>query len=181
MRQQTLGDFRSDYATRTDFCNAFTSHTNSFYLLVFLLTTTHAAAERCFVDVTEQAFKPNTVFREWTVSWIRRTLMARAITMVFGEFNRGKQSADRWYQGRGESGLAIDAITCLGDLDRFVFVMSVLEGYSVHECSLLLGCSPAAVTESRARTLRGLPPLTSLVDEESDRNVSVASRTKNSA
>src|SRR5258708_8266628 len=35
----------------------------------------------------------------------------------------------------------IAAILDLARFDRFVFVMSVLEHYSDHECSILLGCS----------------------------------------
>ena len=90
VRQQPVKDFRSDYATRTDFCDAFTNHTRSFYLLAFLLTRSHAAAENCLIDTIEQAFKPDTVFREWTTSWIKRTLIARAITTVFDASNPGE-------------------------------------------------------------------------------------------
>jgi DNA-directed RNA polymerase specialized sigma24 family protein len=171
MRQQPVTDFRSDYATRTDFCNVFTDHTQSLYLLAFLLTTTHAAAEHCFVDAIEPAFKSNAVFKEWATSWTKRTLIARAITTIFDASNRCKRSADSWYLDRGEGRPAIEAITHLADLDRFVFVMSVLESYSVHECSLLLGCPACMVIESRARALRDLPTLNSCVDENCGQSV----------
>jgi DNA-directed RNA polymerase specialized sigma24 family protein len=178
MRQQPVADFRSDYATRTDFCDAFTDHLDSFYLLAFLLTTTHADAEHCFAGTIEQAFKPNTVFREWTVRWIRRTLIARAIRTVFGASDRGKRSADRWNSGRSEAEPVIDAITCLADLERFAFVMSVLERYSLQECSLLLGCPACTVIESRTRALRDLPGLNCRVDENRGRSEKFASSTK---
>jgi len=42
----------------------------------------------------------------------------------------------------------------LQPLDRFVFVMSVLEGYADRECSALLGCTPAEVVEARIRALQ---------------------------
>jgi DNA-directed RNA polymerase specialized sigma24 family protein len=155
-RQHPVRDFRSDYATPADFCDAFAENTNSLYRLAFLLTTNHAAAEHCFVDAVEQAFKPNSVFKEWVSSWLRRTLIASAITTVFEASNPDKRSADSWYPGRGEGVPAIDAITRLADLDRFVFVMSVLERYSVHECSLLLSCPAGTVIESRARALMDL-------------------------
>lgn len=158
--QEPVTDFRSDYATRADFCDAIADDTNSLYLLAFLLTANHELAEGCFVATVEQAFKPNTVFKDWVPSWIRRALITCAITIVFDASNRGKPSADSWYPGQGESGLAIDAMTRLADLDRFVFVMSVLERYSLHECCLLLGCAPSMVIESRARALRDLPTLT---------------------
>ena len=38
--------------------------------------------------------------------------------------------------------------------DRFVFVMSVLERYSDHECAVLLGCSRTDILPARIRTLQ---------------------------
>jgi DNA-directed RNA polymerase specialized sigma24 family protein len=181
MRQQPVTDFRSEYATRRDFCDVFTDHTQSLYLLAFLLTTTHAAAEHCFVDAIEPVFKSNTVFKEWTTSWIKRTLIARAIATVFDASNRCKRSADTWFVDCGEGRPAIEAITHLADLDRFVFVMSILESYPVHECSLLLGYPACAVIESRARALRDLPTLNSCVDENCGKSVKFACSTQKSA
>jgi DNA-directed RNA polymerase specialized sigma24 family protein len=37
---------------------------------------------------------------------------------------------------------------------RFVFVMSVLEGYSDRDCALLLGCSCADVVDTRIRAFQ---------------------------
>ena len=132
---------------------------DSLYLLAFLLTTNHEDAENCFVAAVEQAFKSNTVFKDWAVSWIRRTLITRAIATIFGRSNQDKRRPDRWYEGQNEIGLTIDAITRLGDRDRFIFVMSVLERYSDHECSLLLGCRLGTVIESRTDALQALPGL----------------------
>jgi DNA-directed RNA polymerase specialized sigma24 family protein len=157
-RQECAEDFRSDYATHADFCDALAQDTKSLYLLAFLLTTNHGDAEHCFAATVEKVFKPATVFLDWASTWIRRTLIIEAIMIVFNP-NRYKRRADRWYSGQGESGLTIDAITSLADLDRFVFVMSVLERYSVHECSLFLGCSSGAVIQSRERALSRLPAL----------------------
>ena len=158
-RQQCAKDFRSGYATHADFCEVLMQNTNSLYLLAFLLTTNHEDAEHCFAATVEEVFKPSTVFTNWASRWIRRTLIIQAIMIVFDP-NRHKQNADRWYSGQGESGLTIDAITSLADLDRFVFVMSVLERYSVHECSLLLSCSSGTVIQSREGALSSLPSLT---------------------
>jgi DNA-directed RNA polymerase specialized sigma24 family protein len=44
----------------------------------------------------------------------------------------------------------------LADFDRFVFVMSVLEHYSEHDCALLLGCPPREIREGRTRALKEL-------------------------
>jgi hypothetical protein len=44
----------------------------------------------------------------------------------------------------------------LADFDRFVFVMSVLEPHSEHDCALLLGCSAGDIREGRTRALKEL-------------------------
>jgi hypothetical protein len=50
----------------------------------------------------------------------------------------------------------IDAVLRLADFDRFVFVMSVLEHYSEHDCALLLGRSARDIREGRTRALKEL-------------------------
>lgn len=57
-RQQCAKDFRSDYATHADFCDALAQDTKSLYLLAFLLTTNHGDAEHCFAATVEKVFKP---------------------------------------------------------------------------------------------------------------------------
>jgi len=47
----------------------------------------------------------------------------------------------------------------LEDFERFVFTMSVLEHYSEHDCSLLLGCSVREILGGRARALKELTDL----------------------
>lgn len=158
-REQPVTDFRSDYATPADYCNALAVGADSLYLLAFLLTTNHKDAEYCFVAAVDQTFRSNTVSREWVPSWIRRTVITQAIRTVFNPSNQDKQEPDRWCAGQRELGSRIDAITRLGDRDRFIFVMSVLERYSDHECSLLLGCRLGTVIESRTHALQALPGL----------------------
>jgi hypothetical protein len=48
----------------------------------------------------------------------------------------------------------IAAILELAPFERFVFVISVLEHYSEHECSVLLGCSRRDVIAARIRALQ---------------------------
>jgi hypothetical protein len=51
---------------------------------------------------------------------------------------------------------AIVAIVALGAFERFVFVMSVLEGHSEQECAILLRCSRRDVMIARVLALTGL-------------------------
>ena len=53
------------------------------------------------------------------------------------------------------------AVLALEDFERFVFVMSVLERYSEHDCALLLGCTRRQVNEARERR-----PWLQLMDSE---------------
>ena len=52
-----------------------------------------------------------------------------------------------------EAGYAIGNVLRLEDFERFVFVMSVLEQYTDHDCSVLLGCSRRDIAETRMRAL----------------------------
>jgi hypothetical protein len=47
-------------------------------------------------------------------------------------------------------------------LQRFVFVMAILEGYSTTECAALLACSPQIVLAAKAEVLKhmGAAPCT---------------------
>src|SRR5262249_61353212 len=52
--------------------------------------------------------------------------------------------------------IELAAALVLEPFDRFVFVMSVLEGYSHHECAILLGTTRREVLEARTRALEQL-------------------------
>ena len=151
------------YASREDFCTIFSECTKGLYQLSFLLTRDPAKAERCFVDGLEDCVTGNRVFREWARSWAKRTIVRNAIR---GLNPRPSQSHSPLSGGifpnidqlsRGPGGhFEIDAVLRLADFDRFVFVMSVLEHYSEHDCALLLGCSAIEIREGRTRALKEL-------------------------
>jgi DNA-directed RNA polymerase specialized sigma24 family protein len=46
------------------------------------------------------------------------------------------------------------AILALPDFERFVYVLSVLEGCTDQECATLLGVSPPQIEETRLRALQ---------------------------
>jgi DNA-directed RNA polymerase specialized sigma24 family protein len=45
-------------------------------------------------------------------------------------------------------------VLALEDFERFVFVVSVLEGYQDRECAVLLGCAVVEVGHARVRALQ---------------------------
>jgi hypothetical protein len=139
------------HATRPDYCRIFQEDMHPLYLLAFLLTTTHARAERCYVESIENVTKGNPVFREWARSWIKRNVIQSAIRMVFCEPAQVK-GRDAWHESPLRC--VIDNVTRLAPLMRFVFVMSVLECYSDRECSRLLDCTVQDVIDARSQALR---------------------------
>ena len=144
------------YATRADFCRVFREHMNRLYLLSFLLTGDRNLAEQCFVSGLRMSSEGNPVFKEWAALWARRTIIQNAIRMVsprLGETaNPAVAENDAGYGVMDRPEIA--SIIALPSFERFVFVMSVLEGHSNQECSVLLGCTRREVMEARERALR---------------------------
>jgi hypothetical protein len=157
--EQKTADFRADYASHADFCKVLEQEMKALYLLSFLLTANHHQAEQCFAAAAEQALQEESVFKEWARSWIKRRLIENAIGIVFPASAGSSGKWDFWSAGQHKAGGddEIDAVTQLPPLERFVFVMSILERYSVWDCSLLLGCGTKNVLKARMRALRRLP------------------------
>jgi DNA-directed RNA polymerase specialized sigma24 family protein len=151
------------YASREDFHAIFSDHLTELYQLSFLLTRDPARAERCLVSGIEDCVTENRVFREWARSWAKRAIVQNAIRELKprpSHSNSPLSAAifpDIDQLSNGPSGhFAMDAVLGLEDFERFVFVMSVLEHYSEHDCGLLLGCSAREIREARTRALKKL-------------------------
>jgi DNA-directed RNA polymerase specialized sigma24 family protein len=152
------------YATAADFEQIFTREMSALYLLSFLLTGGREKAEECFVNGIGESAKANRVFKEWARSWARRTIIQSAIRLI-----APLQHSDRAMRSPSAVGTMdklpivsqaeVSAILDLSPLERFVFVMSALERYSDHECSILLGCARRDVIDARARALQRLGQL----------------------
>jgi hypothetical protein len=148
------------YASRGDFQRIFHEDMNGLYLLSFLLTADHEKAEQCFVSGMEDAVVGNRVFKEWARSWARRVIIKNAVEVINP---RPVEGSAHWSpvpvnsNGKtlpAEQQLEIAAVLGLQPFERFVYVMTVLEGYSVQECSLLLGCTRRDVLVARSRALQ---------------------------
>jgi len=142
------------YATTDDFCRVFSENMDKLYLLALLLTAHPAKAEECFVAGIGDSVEGNPVFREWAYSWARRTIIQNAIHVI--EPARENQTSPKASLVALKIDPRLRAVLNLNTLDRFVYVMSVLEGYSNQDCAILLGCSRQAVANARARALENL-------------------------
>jgi DNA-directed RNA polymerase specialized sigma24 family protein len=149
----------TSYATSEDFCRIFKEDAKRLYLLSFLLTGDQATAESCFVCGLGDAVDGSPVFKEWAQSWARRTIIRNAIRMIGPRATDNRAAILESNRGTGLAAFEPDEVTAVVALpafERFVFVITVLEGYSNQECSLLFGCSRGEVTAARTEALRQL-------------------------
>ncbi len=161
------------YASTADFERIFTEDMSGLYLLSLLLTGDPDRAEECFVAGVGEATKGNRVFKQWARSWARRTIVQCAIRMVTPQQRSGRTTRDPASpRGLDDVPSALEAearaILELAPLERFVFVMSVLERYSEHDCSILLRCSRRDVAAVLDRALQHLGSLMNFHKHEAD-------------
>jgi DNA-directed RNA polymerase specialized sigma24 family protein len=146
----------NEYATQNDFQKIFSEHMAGLHLLAFLLTADANMAEQVFVAGLEDSIRGNPVFRQWARSWSQRAIIKRAIKAVAPnprELRIASVTA-QLQTGKRDLDLLVQAVEKLATFERFVFVLSVLEGYSVSECATLLACTLRDVVSARATALK---------------------------
>lgn len=145
------------YATSAEFCRVFEEDMDRLYLLSLLLTADSELAKQCLVRGLEDSRGGNPVFKEWARSWARRMIIKNAIRMIGPRPGLSspfvRSSARKNTPGLPER---LAGIIDLPAFERFVFVMSVLEGYSARDCRLLLNCSNFDVAQARVQALQQL-------------------------
>ena len=146
-----------DHATSEDVCKVFAEDVEGLYLLSYMLMASHEKAERCFVGGLEDSVNGNSVYKQWARSWARRRIIQCAIRTMAPGLQHADDELD--VEAESEVNPALAAILHLAAFERFVFVMSTLEGYSDQECSILLGCSRGEVVTARTQALRHLSKL----------------------
>ncbi len=146
----------SEYASRADFQDVFTTRMPQLYLLALLLVGDEVKAEQCFVGAIEDCLSRNLVFKEWVYSCSRRLVVRRAIQMSLPILRGFKDEALTTAQVEIPSAVhpGLAGILQLPQFERFVYVLSVLEKYSDRECSVLLICTPQQVITARIRALQ---------------------------
>jgi len=151
----------NNYATSNDFCRVFTEEMSNLYLLCFLLTGDHEKAEQCFVNGLENSVKGNPVFKEWARSWARRMIVENAIRIIAPRPTHASATAlaadlelNRELQTVRDKDAVIASVLDLPDFERFAFVLSVLERYPDHDCSILMGCTLQEIRDRRTRALQ---------------------------
>jgi hypothetical protein len=143
------------HATVADFFSTFTEEMHSLNVLSLLLTADNDKAEQCFIRAMGECGEGIVVFIEWARSRARRSVLKHAIQIIGPMPEHPDRSPFISLKGLATSAEdnPFAAIVALGAFERFVFVMSVLEGQSDQECAILLRCSQRDVNIGRARAL----------------------------
>lgn len=148
----------SGYATPEDFQFVFTEQMLALQALAFMLTADEAIADKCFVAGLEDSMEGNLVFRQWARAWARRAIIRNALRLIgpSPQEDHGFHSVSRSKNGkqfRTPQEVLIEAVIELPPFERFVFVLSVLEGHSLSDTATLLGCTNSQLAQARSRAL----------------------------
>jgi hypothetical protein len=142
-----------DYASSADFCRLFVENADGLFLLSLLLNADQEKAVGCFLASHRECRHTSGVFKQWAESWSRRTIIKTAIRMIAprpadGQTKYGHKDAPAELDG------ALAAVQQLSPFERFVYVMSVLEKYTVQETAIQLECTKSEVIAARTKALQ---------------------------
>ena len=179
MTQKYKNARSNKYATRSNFCHIYVEQTNSLYLLSLLLTGDPQKAEQCFLSGFDESVSNNSVFKERTHLWARRSIIVSAIRLLCprpNDENESNEARPSPLIGQVPAEVLVypnfARIIGLNAFERFVFIMSILEEYSDQECSMLLGCFRRDVISARSAAIQRLASLVIATEPQPERNVS---------
>jgi hypothetical protein len=148
------------------------------YLLSLVLTADFKKAEQCFLAGFKDSVNSCYVFKESAHLWARRDIIVNAIRLLRPRPNdetrsdeAGLSLLNRLLPSPEQAYPNFARIVRLNSFERFIFVMSVLEKYSVHECSLLIGCLRQDVIGARTAAIQGVATIAIATDIEPKRDV----------
>jgi hypothetical protein len=147
-------------ASHEDVSGIFSEDPDGLYQLSLLLTGNLEMAARCLVAGLDGAAEHST-FGKWARAWSKRMIVENAIRELKPRPSHFPASVSvfphtGWLSSDPGGHFELETILALEDFERFVFVMSVLERYSEHECALLLECSVSEIQEARTGALQKL-------------------------
>jgi hypothetical protein len=145
-------------AAKPDIGKVLAEEMNSLYLLSLLLTADNDKAQQCVVSSMGEFVEGIGVFTEWARLWARRTILKNATQMIMPAPEHGDHLSFVSLKKPSISGKSrlFAAVLALRAFERFVFVMSVLEGQSDEDCTTLLRCSRRDVMIARTLALKRL-------------------------
>jgi hypothetical protein len=145
----------TEYASSKDFQQIYAEDMVGLHRLAYLLTADQAKAEECFIAGLDESIHGNPVFKQWARAWSKRAIIRNAIKMI-APVPPGPGTVAEKAIGNDQSQTADLAATVATwiPFERFVFVMTVLEGYSLRECAAFLGCTAQDVVAAKSSALQ---------------------------
>ena len=145
------------YATPEDLQQFFAIEMADLFRLSHLLTADAEEAESCLILAIRDCFDKSAVSKKWLHLWARRMVVRTAIRRVLGTENDipcGTECDFHLQPSEFRTEALWDSVAILGlpGFDRLVFVICVLERYSILDCALLLRRSPKDVQDARVRS-----------------------------
>jgi hypothetical protein len=155
-QMQIVDEKASRYATATDYYRIFVEEMDSLYLLAFLLTADKDIAEQSVVGGLGECIERIGVFLERARSWARRAIVKDAIRKIRPARQEGAIEFFGSTNAPGTVGASnpFAFIASLRAFERFVFVMSVLEGQPDEDCQSLLNCSRQDIVMARKAAMK---------------------------
>jgi hypothetical protein len=154
-------DRSSQFTTSADFCELFMDDSRGLYLLSILLTADHQKAKRCFIASRDECIGRNSLFRGWAHSWTRRTIARNAVRMLTPNPGPCDFELTATFAAASLREPFLARVLALGDFERLVYVLSVLEEYADQNCADLLRVSPQRIRETRNCALKHIGHLDS--------------------
>jgi hypothetical protein len=144
----------NDYATASEFCQIFSKNMEGLYTLALALTADKTTAEQSLLLALEECKKTASVFRQWAHSWSRLAVIESAIRLVKPSANDvAEEVRAKTDDVIEKSDPAARYVSKMQTFDRFTFVLSVLDRYSVRDCAILLKCRPQEIKRARQRAM----------------------------
>lgn len=139
------------YAAPTDCYRIFSDEMDSLYYLAFLLTADQEIAEQCFVGALGECVNRFSMLLNTARSWTRTAIVRSAIGII-----RPVPKEDPCFVNAELPGVndPFAFIVSLPAFERFVFVMSILEGQSYEDCQNLLSCSRQEIDMARKTAMK---------------------------
>lgn len=148
---------KDHFATPRDLQQMFVAEMTDLLRLSLDLTGEVEMAEKCLILAMRDCFDRSVVSKKWARLWARRMVVRNAIRLVFGIENDIQCETGRDFHLQPseyhiEALRGSVAIRDLPDFDRLVFVLCVLERYSILDCAQLLRRSPKDAEDARERS-----------------------------
>jgi hypothetical protein len=154
--QDRSNERATEYATCKDFQQIYSEDMVGLHQLAYLLTADQAKAEQCFIAGLDESIHGNPVFKQWARAWSKRAIIRNAIKMIAPVPPQSATVAEKLAGSEQNENLDTMSakVATWVPFERFVFVMAVLEGYSLRECSAFLGCPVQDVAAAKSAALQ---------------------------